>query len=373
MAIKGAYWRSSEAQRFPPSSIPANYFTHIFYATVVIDDRTNKLSVSTAEGQLMDDFTSKLHQKKLKCVLSIGLATTNPNSLSSMARTPDGRATFIQSSIDTARKHGFDGLDLYWKYPGSAEDMRDLSSLFLEWKGAIKGESSDPNTQLSLSAVVYFAANKFFPLNNNIPYPFQAIINYVDFVNVVCYDYCGFGSEDTKKTAENALLYDQPGKKSTDFGISSWIKHAKVPVEKLVMGLPLYGRTWSLADPNENGIGAPAVRFGLGNGVLEYDAILQFNNNEGATVKNDESTASAYSYSGMDWIGYDNPISVGTKVQYASTNKLAGYFFWAIGMDSKYALPAAGGVFFFYIVSRFQNTTIALNQLNINITDHMFC
>lgn len=106
---------------------------------------------------------------------------------------------------------------------------------------------------------------------------------------------------------------------------------------------------------------------------MEYDAILQFNNNEGATVKNDESTASAYSYSGMDWIGYDNPISVGTKVQYASTNKLAGYFFWAIGMDSKYALPAAGGDFFFYIVSRFQNTTIALNQLNINITDHMFC
>lgn len=163
-----------------------------------------------------------------------------------MARTPDGRATFIQSSIDTARKHGFDGLDLYWKYPGSAEDMRDLSSLFLEWKGAIQRESSDPNTQLSLSAVVYFAANKFFPLNNNIPYPFQAIINYVDFVNVVCYDYCGFGSEDTKITAENALLYDQPGKKSTDFGISSWIKHAKVPAEKLVMGLPLYGRTWSL-------------------------------------------------------------------------------------------------------------------------------
>ena len=71
----------------------------------------------------------------------------------------------------------------------------------------------------------------------------------------------------------------------------------------------------------------------------------------GAAVKNDESTASVYSYSGMDWIGYDNPISVGTKVHYASANKLAGYFFWAIGMDSKYALPAAGGVSFLHCVT----------------------
>lgn len=117
--------------------------------------------------------------------------------------------------------------------------MSNLSLLFKEWRDTLKLESSGyGNLLLYLSAIVYFEP---IPPGNTTPYPVQAINEYVDFISPVCYDY--YWGVETSVTAENALLNDHPGKKSTDEIISSWIK-ARVSAEKLVMGLPLFGKKY---------------------------------------------------------------------------------------------------------------------------------
>ena len=353
--IRGGYWPSWRAEKFPPSAISTSYFTHLFYAFVVPDANSYQLLITQTDDKWMKNFTATLHAKTpgAKAFISIGGGSASPHTFSNMASNPDTRAAFINSSVSVARKYGFDGLDLDWEFPHTPEDMSNLSLLFKEWHEAMENESSiSGKPQLFLSAAVYFASNFFL---SNIPraYPVEAINKYVDFVSPMCYDY--HGNWDTSVTGEHALLYDKASNISTSYGISSWIK-AGIPPKKLVMGLPLYGRTWQLKSPSENGIGAPAVGTGPGiNGIMKYIDIVDFNATNAEGVVFDEQTVSMYSYAGTDWIGYDGPASIEKKVEFAKAQGLGGYFFWALGYDKDFTLSKTGRFFFIYFFNFYTN------------------
>ena len=351
--IKGAYWPSWLAESLPPVGIPTSYFTHLFYAFVQLDASAYQLSITQPDEQWMGNFTATLHAKNplAKAFLSIGGGASSPYTFSKMAGDPDNRAAFINSTIDVARKYGFDGLDLDWEFPTNPQDMSNLAILYSEWHAAVKKEAHySGQYKLLLSSAVYFASDFFL---SDVPrsYPADAIKKYVDFVSPMCFDY--HGSWDTSVTGAHALLYDKASNISTSYGISSWIE-AGVPPEKLVMGLPLYGRTWELKDQNKHGIGDPAVGTGPGDGIMAYTNIVDFNSEKGATVVYDEETVSTYSYAGTNWIGYDGPISTENKVKFAWEQGLGGYFLWALGDDKNWTLSKAG---------RFLSVLILFNKL----------
>ncbi|KAK1276781.1 hypothetical protein QJS04_geneDACA003805 [Acorus gramineus] len=153
----------------------------------------------------------------------------------------------------------------------------------------------------------------------------------------MCYDY--HGSWDTSATGEHAALYDATSNVSTSYGLTSWTSSG-VPRQKVVMGLPAYGRSWKLKDAAEHGIGAPAVGVGPGDdGVLKYTEIEGL---EGWTEVYDMGTGSAYAYKGTGWVGYDDRRSVAQKVRYAEDEGLGGYFFWTVGQDLNWTLSRQG-------------------------------
>lgn len=108
------------------------------------------------------------------------------------------------------------------------------------------------------------------------------------------------------------------------------------------MGLPLYGRTWILQDPDTNGVGAPTLGPGLGGGILDYYQIIDFNTWNNATVKFGFQTVSYYSYIGEYWIGYDDVNSMRLKIRVARYWQLRGYFFWALGQDKDWTISRQG-------------------------------
>lgn len=235
----------------------------------------------------------------------------------------------------------FDGIDLDWEYPQDPTEMENFGDLLQEWRLAVTEEAnSTGQPPLLLTAAVYYLTTITWPTYTR-SYPVSTMSTNLDFINVMTYDY--HGSWEPNATGALAALYDPIANVSTDAGINSWTG-AGMPPEKLVMGLPLYGRTWTLVDPaTSSGIGAPANGVGPGvDGAMTYAEVVQFNEDNNARVVYDEATVSVYSVAGSDWISYDDPRSVRVKIEYARGRGLGGHFFWQVAGDYQWTLSQTG-------------------------------
>ncbi|GLJ54268.1 hypothetical protein SUGI_1164170 [Cryptomeria japonica] len=338
-SVKAAYWPSIKISLMPPASINAPLYSHILYGFAQMNNHTFKL-----EGEkMMADFTATVQKKNpcVKTLISINGGGSNALALALMTTNPIHRAVFIKSAIALARRHAFHGLDLDWEFPTNTTEMENLGNLFSEWRHAINLESrSSGRPPLLLTAAVYYA-HTFVIYGEHRSYPTASIAKNLDWVNVMCYDYKG--SWDTSATGAHAVLYDHSSNISSSYGITSWIESG-LPPEKLVMGMPLYGKSWVLKSQNQTGIGAPAVAAGPKqstsdeSGIMFYSEITDFVREKHATEVFDTESVSAYSYAGELWVGYDNPDCVAAKVKFAKKRGLLGYFFWAISQDSNWTL-----------------------------------
>ncbi|KAK7260933.1 hypothetical protein RIF29_27234 [Crotalaria pallida] len=330
--VRAAYWPSGDD--FSPSSIETKYFTHIYYAFVELESDSFKLDITNNLVQKwITEFVDGLRNRypPVKTLLSIGGGGSNSTLFSIMARTKQNRENFINSTIHVARQYGFDGLDLDWEFPENEQDMANLAILFKEWHQALVVDAQvQRKPRLLLTAAVYYANTIKLIGNGPRSYPAQAIREYLDWASPMCFDYHGAWDS---VTGFNAALYDSKSNISTHYGIGSWIKSG-VPPSKLVMGLPLYGRTWKVKDPNDHGVGALATGPATDtDGTMDYDEILKFNKENGAHVVYDGLAVSYYSYAGTTWISYDDGPSITKKVQFARLLGLKGYFIWALGKD----------------------------------------
>jgi chitinase len=343
--VKAGYYPSWALDNLSPSAINTSLFTHILYAFLVPNNVTFEFDISNSEAAILSNLTTTLHHKNpgIKVLYSIGGGGVNPSPFAAMASSVSSRRTFIHATIEVARKYGFDGVDLDWEFPESTKEMDDFAHLLKEWRQAIQKEARSTNKPpLLLTAAVYYSAD-FLTYGSRRSYPAASIKENLDWINVMCYDY--HGSWDTSATGAHAALFDPRTNLSSIYGLKSWIK-AGVPGNKVVMGLPLYGKTWKLKDPNLHGVGAPAIGVGpegdSGKGVLLFSEVEAFNKRTKATIAYDVDTASVYSFVGTTWVGYDDALSTTVKIGFAQALGLRGYFFWAISYDNEWKVTKQG-------------------------------
>ncbi|KAG6525163.1 hypothetical protein ZIOFF_015115 [Zingiber officinale] len=355
-AIKAGYWPTWTFSYSPPSSVDRSLFTHLFYAFVQVESSTFRLNVTADDDLMLRNFSAAAHAPRnrglthppVKALLSIGGGDSD-SAFSILAARASARAAFIDSTIAVARRYDLDGLDLDWEFPRDAGEMSDLATLLLEWRAEAEREAATTGRpRLLLTAAVYFASR--FLLGDGRSYPVPQMAAALDWINVMCYDF--HGSWDTSATGEHAAWYDPRSNISGSYGVDSWVA-AGMPAKQVVLGMPLYGRTWELRNAAEHGVGAPAVAVGPGdNGVLLYSEVVDFNRNNNATVVHDQVLTAAYSYAGTSWIGYDDAWSVARKVGFARRRRLGGYFFWAIGYDdSRQSVTRSGNHLNYRLIS----------------------
>lgn len=108
---------------------------------------------------------------------------------------------------------------------------------------------------------------------------------------------------------------------------------------KLVLGMPLYGRTYTLKDPSEHGFNAPTWGPGESGpftrepGLLGYNEICTLISTGGWKVTRDPNVDAPVAVKGNLWIGFDDAESLANKVQLALDKGLAGAMVWSIETD----------------------------------------
>ncbi|KAK6236903.1 hypothetical protein SCA6_012240 [Theobroma cacao] len=123
--VKAGYWYAYG--EFPVQDIDSALFTHLLCAFAEVNPSTYQLFIPSASEQDFSTFTSIVKRKNpsVKTLLSVwnGISETgksitgekvNDSVLSSMISESSKRKSFIDSSMKTARRYGFHGIDLSW-------------------------------------------------------------------------------------------------------------------------------------------------------------------------------------------------------------------------------------------------------------------
>ena len=118
---------------------------------------------------------------------------------------------------------------------------------------------------------------------------------------------------------------------STSKALADYIA-AGVPASKIVVGMPLYGRSFA----NTAGPGQPFSGVGQGTweaGVYDYKVLPQ----AGAVVYSDTNVAASWSYDSSQrfMISYDTPAIIQQKTQLIKNQGLGGGMWWESSGDRK--------------------------------------
>lgn len=329
-----------------PQDIPVDHLTHVLYSFANVRPDSGEVYLTdswsdvekhyptdswndvgtNAYGCVKQLFIHKKKNRNFKVLLSIGGWTYSSN-FAQPASTPAGRQNFAKTAVRIMEDVGFDGIDIDWEYPKNEQEANDWVALLAETRNALNA------AQAKRSSSVHFLLTVACPAG---PQNFQKLKvaemdKYLDFWNLMAYDYAGAWDQTSGHQANLHPSQQSPACTpfSTDAAINFYTKNG-VPANKMVLGMPLYGRTFQ----NTGGPGQPYQGIGEGSweqGIWDYKALPKPDSQE----QLDPQLGASWSFcpSTGTMISYDTPAMVQAKAQYSQKYRLGGGMWWETSGD----------------------------------------
>jgi len=176
--------------------------------------------------------------------------------------------------------------------------------------------------QLLLTSAV--AAEKLTILK---AYDIEGIVSHVDWINIMSYDY--HGSWDNK-LGHNSPLYSAQNENEDDKRLNvDWTVKLYytlgMPLEKLVLGLPFYGRSFTVKSMGNVKFGSESSDAGRPGESTRENGFLSYGLEICKYLKKDNWTRGwspdhqvPYAFKDNQWVGYDDEESIEIKVLHYS-------------------------------------------------------
>lgn len=333
-----AAWSTAPSRGYRIADIPADKLTHLNYAFATVSPSGECVSGDARADARNFPELAKLKRQFPHLQVFISIGGAGAQNFANAAQSAEARQKFARTCVALMRQNGFDGIDVDWEFPKNAEEKQNYAALLAELRAQLDAARAADGARYGLTIAAPAGPQHYSGV------AWEQIARTLDWINVMTYDFAGSWSS---TTGHNAPLYASSFDPAKTKSAQAYNGHAAtqayiaagVPPEKIVFGVPFYGRGWKQVSHVNNGLfqkfnGVPQGT--RGGGAFDYRD-LKKNYLPTFTRFWDDAAQVPWLYDPATqvMISYDDPESLARKAEYVRANKLGGVMIWEISTDDE--------------------------------------
>jgi len=297
-----------------PAGIDYRAFTHLAIAFA-----SPRPDGTIARNALLGSraVTERAHRAGVKVLLSLGGGGDGSAHFAAIMRDPAKADRFIGETMKLVKAARYDGIDCDWEFPGNAGDADNLVRLIRRYRQAM------PGALLTMAVNAIGGMNRWFNHRDLLPL--------FDFLNLMTYDFHGWWNDHAGHNSPLGEVRSDPcgGMNNCAASIGYWRFVKQFPADKLLLGIPSYGRGFAAGEWYAK-VDGPSKR-----NYISYRQVQELIRQGWRRVWDHEAGVPFLTKYGVrELITYEDEASARLKGKLARDASLRGIFFWEISQDA---------------------------------------